>query len=928
MSKTIKYHRGSEWRKWDLHIHAPLDKLNDGYKTGSGIDPLDKFCNEIENSEVQIFGITNYFSSDSFTAFIDRFNKKYPKSKKRFFFNLELRLNETVNKKLEEVNTHLLFNPASFDKVPKFLSFLKVVKTGKDETPIMCSELKSEEDFKAATVTRKSISEAFENTFGPKSIRQDHFLIVTAANNDGLRPESGKKRKESICDEIDKFSDAFFGGSQNVKYYLDIDRYEGDIKAPKKPVIAGSDSHSFEDISNFLGRRFTQEVEESGKKIERIIKDVIWVKADPTYEGLKQLLYEPESGERVYVGAVKPDQKDDYKVIRKIKFAKSNDFPNEIEFNDNLCSVIGSRSSGKSALLAYIGHSIDPETVEKITLGPGKGEEFHWNKIKSVYSIEWANGQSNENSPGRIIYIPQNYLFDKSEDPKEVKQRIKPVLFKVLPDFKNRYLQAETSIEGLNNQISDQVDEWCNASDQIKLIIDKLKKLGDKKAIERQQKTTDEKIQQLKNKYKLSETDIKNYQKISEQISTLNNRINEIEIELGSITNVSATKNFFTTGKITLTPSLSSLPEKLQGLIKSDIQVTQQGILVEANKKVLEYKNKLADEKIDQTSQITKIKTDNKVLIEKYQKNAELEVLVNALNGHVENLNKIGKLESNKASKEKELKSSEKIIADSLISRDQLINGLLKDIEKADQTSLPTINFGIEYGLDKEKLKHLSERINIRDKTDFVEKNELKINTLREKSAQFIADIFSGAQKVIAHNDKKDVLKEALQLTENVLFTAEMEGDKIGGFSEPTMTPGKRALFALRLILAQSDDTWPLLIDQPEDDLDSRSIYDEVVPFLKRKKKERQIIMVSHNANLVMGSDSEQLIITNRHGNDRKNEDGKQFNYLTGSLEFTEEYDKDCKDTLNAQGTCEHACSILDGGKLAFESRKNKYQIR
>lgn len=50
-----------------------------------------------------------------------------------------------------------------------------------------------------------------------------------------------------------------------------------------------------------------------------------------------------------------------------------------------------------------------------------------------------------------------------------------------------------------------------------------------------------------------------------------------------------------------------------------------------------------------------------------------------------------------------------------------------------------------------------------------------------------------------------------------------MEGDEIGGFSEPTMTPGKRALFLLRLILAESNDTWPLLIDQPEDDLDSRS---------------------------------------------------------------------------------------------------------
>ena len=86
--------------------------------------------------------------------------------------------------------------------------------------------------------------------------------------------------------------------------------------------------------------------------------------------------------------------------------------------------------------------------------------------------------------------------------------------------------------------------------------------------------------------------------------------------------------------------------------------------------------------------------------------------------------------------------------------------------------------------------------------------------------------------------------------------------------------------------------------------------------------------MVSHNANLVIGSDSEQVIIANRHGTDRKNEDGRQFNYLTGSLEYSKAKDNDCNDTLKSQGVCEHSCDILDGGKIAFEQRKNKYNIK
>ena len=923
------YPRGSEWRKWDLQVHAPLGKLYDGYKTDDGSDVLDRFCDEVENSDVQVFGITDYFSSGGFDTFIEQFRKRYPNSEKSFFFNLELRLNETVNQALEEVNVHLLFNPASLDRVGKFLSMLSVVKTGKDEAPIMCSELKTDDDFKSATVTRRSITDAFENTFGKKAERQDHFLVITAANNDGLRPERGKMRKEGICDEIDKFSDGFFGGSQNVEYYLNVGRYEDeDLKAPEKSTVSCSDSHSFEDIQNFLGKQFIKVVEHDGKTTEVLDKDICWIKADMTYEGLKQILYEPESGERVFIGPVMPDQKDDYKVIHKIIFTDSKDFPAEIELNGNLCSIIGSRSSGKSALLAYIAHSVDPEGVEEIVDGPGEGEEYHWDQIDLDYSVEWANGMSNDDSPGNVVYVPQNYLFEKSKDPNEIKEKIQPVLFKVLPDFENQYTQATIGIDGHNAQISNQVDDWFVASDEIGSIDAQLKELGDKKAIEQQQKETDAKIQALREKSKLSEEDIKRYQEISAKVSTHVNRNKEIDADLGLISDASSKKDFFTSAKIELTPALSSLPVKLQAIVKASLEGTQSVILEGVSKEVLTYKNSLMEEKAEKEAVIVKLEEDNKALLEKYQKNAELEGLVRALTGHTEILKKIETLETNKKMRVSELEVSGKAIIDAVVARKSLIEGLVTGIESADQSVLSGIEFGVEYGFDPGSVENLSQGINLKEKTDFVEKNALKLDDVRKNPAKFLSDVYSGNQKITAHHYKKAVMTETLQLTEDILFTAQMEGDKIGGFSEPTMTPGKRALFALRLILAQSDDTWPLLIDQPEDDLDSRSIYDEVVPFLKEKKKERQIIMVSHNANMVIGSDSEQLIIANRHGNDRKNEDGKQFNYLTGSLEFTQEYDKSCEDTLRAQGVSEHACSILDGGRAAFESRKNKYNIK
>jgi ABC-type Mn2+/Zn2+ transport system ATPase subunit len=117
-----------------------------------------------------------------------------------------------------------------------------------------------------------------------------------------------------------------------------------------------------------------------------------------------------------------------------------------------------------------------------------------------------------------------------------------------------------------------------------------------------------------------------------------------------------------------------------------------------------------------------------------------------------------------------------------------------------------------------------------------------------------------------------------------------------------------------------------LLIDQPEDDLDSRSISTQLVNYLIERKSERQIIMVSHDANLVIGADAEQVIVANRHGAKTENADGRTFDYFSGSLEHTRPR-REVELALECGGIREHACDILDGGKEAFQKRKLKYRI-
>ena len=161
--------------------------------------------------------------------------------------------------------------------------------------------------------------------------------------------------KANLTDVIDDLTDAVFGRAPDQAHFLRRDRYEDpDKQSTPKPVFSGSDAHSFEDLDLLLGKT----VDTGDHHVA-----ATWVKADLTWEGLQQTLVEPEK--RIRIQPTRPDVKEPYKVISKVRF-DGDDFPAEIELNANLVSVIGSRSSGKSALLAYIAHAIDPDyTVEQ-----------------------------------------------------------------------------------------------------------------------------------------------------------------------------------------------------------------------------------------------------------------------------------------------------------------------------------------------------------------------------------------------------------------------------------------------------------------------------------------------------------------------------------------------------------------------------------
>lgn len=138
----------------------------------------------------------------------------------------------------------------------------------------------------------------------------------------------------------------------------------------------------------------------------------------------------------------------------------------------------------------------------------------------------------------------------------------------------------------------------------------------------------------------------------------------------------------------------------------------------------------------------------------------------------------------------------------------------------------------------------------------------------------------------------------------SVQYSVDYDGTDIRNLS-----PGTRGivLLLLYLVLDHSDDR-PLIIDQPEENLDPKSIFDELVPLFADARRRRQVIMVTHNANLVINTDADQIIIA--EAGTHTPGQLPSISYISGGL-----------DEASIR---ERVCAILEGGDDAFKSRARR----
>lgn len=138
-------------------------------------------------------------------------------------------------------------------------------------------------------------------------------------------------------------------------------------------------------------------------------------------------------------------------------------------------------------------------------------------------------------------------------------------------------------------------------------------------------------------------------------------------------------------------------------------------------------------------------------------------------------------------------------------------------------------------------------------------------------------------------------------------------GIEYDGVDIRKLSPGTRGIVLLLLYLGLDDkDDRPLLIDQPEENLDPKSVFDELVQLFTEAKSHRQVIMVTHNANLVVNTDADQIIIA--EAGPHPHEALPPITYRSGGLENAE--------------IRKEVCDILEGGEAAFQERARRLRVR
>ena len=932
---------GSEWNRWDLHLHT-ASSYDYKYKA---TDADDLLCQTLKQNGVKAVAITDHFKIDK-----DRIESLRTKAPEIVFFpGVELRTDKGAN------NLHLI-----------------LIFSEKSDLSTLSA------DFEAIMVRQKAKSSESDDTIYWEfsdivSFAKEHHALISihaGRKTNGIDKEISNSLpvKEAIKADIAKNVDFFEIGQKR-----DADAYEKYVfkEIDRKPLIMCSDSHSPHEYHP---------------------KENLWIKANLTFEGLKQCLYQPL--ERVFIGDIPPIldrvNKNKQGNIASISCARVenpvnvdfNWFDFEVPLNPGMVAIIGNKGSGKSAFSDIIAHLCRCRTMTSASFLNSKRFRKAPKNYANDYSasLTWVDGEKRSSSLAAYQgdtpledaqYLPQKYIEDVCNDFEDVFQKeIDKVIFSYVDKTERgeaqnldelvrlkskpleiRFQNARTKLEDINRRIigleNKRTQEYRkNLSDSLNKAIETLERHEKSKPVavnkpegkdsndEYQAKLiqlnqsiegTKEKIQKINDQISGINTFVDDVRTIAAQITLLKTQFGEIQGKIDDLSDkYSLNKEDYTFALTTPDEYFEELINKA-GKAKLELQAT-----LSNPKDGLAFL--LSQYEAEKSTLISSADAEEK-LYQKYLKDLEewnhkkAEIIGNKdSEGSIEFFKyALNYIDTMLISEYEELVNERDEISRSLyegiVELSNIyqsiyapiqgeISELLGDLEdnvefhaevfmqdaKIASNILRFINqkYNGKYGRSHNSLQEIENRVKT---TDFGD--EMEVMAFIHDLAEVITSDFETAEKRVSNR----------QEFYDFIFGLEYIGVnfklKMGNHPLEELSPGERGIILLIFYLALSKESKPIIIDQPEDNLDNQSVYSKLVPCICKAKQKRQVIIVTHNPNIAVACDAEQIVYC------EMDKVTNQITYVSGAIE---------NPTIR-----NHVVDVLEGTMPAFDLRRLKY---
>ncbi len=872
------FKNGSVWLKADFHLHTKADK--EFKYDGEDNEFVKEYIKELKKNNVRIGIITNHnkFDLDEYKAL----RKKAFKEDICLIAGVELSVNDGSN----GIHCLIAFQYESWVKnnnnfIEQFLNsaFEGIANQENENTPC-----------------KYSLSDLFNKLGEHRKAGRDSFVVMAhIEKKNGFYNELDGGRIQQIA-KNGHFKKNVLGFQKlrtiDLKNKLAL-WFDGEGNIPV--FLEGSDPKQLNEVG-VSGKQ----KDENGNEIE---KQTFIKIGDYNFEAVKYSLTDRKNR----VAEKKPEINNAY--VKSITFEGGLLDRIEINLSPELNNFIGIRGSGKSSVLEILRYTLGislgnqasdrdykNSLIEHVLKSGGKVIVTVVNEHKEEYRIEKIYGQKEDiyDSNGRVdapsvetVFVPPVYFGQKDLSNKNIDfeaDLVKKLIGNKLESVQSRINQKICEIE-------DSVSAYKKLDnlDELKREIEASKEKAKYQLKIYKEKGVEDKLRQ-QSRFDLDES------KVKESISVISDFNNELEYLINEYT-------------IFFNKTTFESEENKEIFIEADNLFKQ--IVIEFNKlngiklNISKYNTAFKDI-------FTKLNEKKESLKEDF---AKIKREIDIPNLNPDNFLKLNRQVETSKLKLIEIDRSEKkrgeyttLLNDKISELNNLwheeFHVLEKEVKRINQYD-NSLSISVEYkgrnDIFYEKLQQVFKGSGIRGATYAAIKSTYKDFVEIYRDMKNLGGKLNISEGLLAELKKRfdDNILDLITFRVEDSFTIKYNGKPLKDHSL-----GQRATALILFLLAQKE-TNVLIIDQPEDDLDNQTIYEDVIKAIKTLKGEMQFIFATHNANIPVLGDSEKII----------------------SCKYTEDKIDVHGGTIDNPITQKQIVTIMEGGEEAFNRRKNIYEI-